>query len=65
MSVRAIIMAAALGALFLGTAACEQTLPIPEYEKVLVLQTNSGQTRIPFKSGKNINAVPTAKKGGG
>jgi len=65
MRIRMIIGAAALGALLLGTAACEQTLPIPEYEKVLVLETNSGQTRIPFKSGKNIHAVPTAKKGGG
>jgi len=65
MTIKTIIGAAALGAALLCTAACEQTLPIPEYEQVLVLQTNSGKTRIPFKSGKNINAVPTAKKGGG
>lgn len=65
MTIRAFMVAAGLGALLLGTAACEQTLPIPEYEKVLVLQTNSGQTRIPFKTGKNIHAVPAAKKGGG
>jgi hypothetical protein len=65
MRIRTIMGAAALGAVLLGSAACEQTLPIPEYEKVLVLQTNSGKTRIPFKSGKNIYAAPTAKKGGG
>ena len=65
MKLKMMIGAAALGSVLLCSAACEQTLPIPEYEKVLVLQTNSGKTRIPFKSGKNIHYVPTAKKGGG
>jgi hypothetical protein len=34
--------AAVIGAMLAGTAACEQTQPVPDYEKMLVLQEGGG-----------------------
>jgi hypothetical protein len=58
--------AAVIGAMLAGTAGCEQTQPIPPYEKMLVLRTNTGEKGPRIASpGSPIKITSGAKKGGG